>query len=113
MLNVPSPPEVLTNPLEVKLASLAMVGVVKVGLVPNTKTPEPVSLEMTPANWALVVEAKTERLLLVTAMVLSASGSVNVFSLVAGPVNLVKPLPVPPLEEPRMPDTSAVKETAE
>ena len=41
-------------------------------------------------------------------IVAEAFGKVKVFSEAAGPENLVKPLPVPPLAEPKMPATSAV-----
>src|SRR3990167_4930756 len=46
-----------------RVAPLAMITeVVKVGLVPKTAAPAPVSSERTPASWALVVAAKTLRL---------------------------------------------------
>ena len=42
-----------------------------------------------------------------------ASGSVNVFSDVVGPLNFVNPFPVPPLLEARVPVHPAVKVTAD
>jgi len=41
-----------------------------------------------------------------------ASGSVNVFSAVVGPLNFVKPLPVPPFALGSIPDTSAPEVSA-
>ena len=46
-------------------AGVPRTGVTRVGLVANTKEPLPVSSEITPANWAEVVAARTERLFVV------------------------------------------------
>lgn len=60
---VPAIPAVLDGVivLEAVIAEAASVpvtvGPASVGLVPNTKAPEPVSFEITPASWALVVAA--------------------------------------------------------
>ena len=43
-------------------AGVPRAGVIKTGEVPKTRRPEPVSLDITPANWAEVVAANTERL---------------------------------------------------
>jgi len=52
------------------------IEVVKVGAVPNTRTPDPVSSEITPASSAEVVAAKADNLLLVVATV-PVVGKVN------------------------------------
>jgi hypothetical protein len=59
----------LIEPAARTVAEVVIVGVTKAGLVANTKEPEPVSLEMTPANSALVVAAKALNLLAVYATV--------------------------------------------
>jgi hypothetical protein len=48
---------------------LSTTGVVRVGLVPNTREPDPVSSEITPANSLEVVAAKADSLLAVYATV--------------------------------------------
>src|SRR3989338_9346692 len=61
-----------------RVAPLAMITeVVKVGLVPKTAAPAPVSSERTPASWALVVAAKTLRLSDVAGIVAVAFGKVR------------------------------------
>src|SRR3990167_8853815 len=59
------------------IIGVVRVGLVRVGLVANTKRPVPVSLEITPANSAEVVAAKSESLLAVRANVPVVSGKVH------------------------------------
>ena len=48
MERVPSPPDVLTKPLDVRLEILLMLGADNVGDVPNTRLPDPVSSDSAP-----------------------------------------------------------------
>lgn len=58
------------------------------------------------AEIELVPSASPEPLATVMVNVELASGNVKVFSLVVGPENFANPLPVPPLADPRIPDTA-------
>lgn len=75
---VPSPPLVLTKPLVVRLANLAIEGEVRVGEVAKTKAPLPVSSEITEASSLDVVAAKSDSLFWSKAKVPVALGRVYV-----------------------------------
>lgn len=64
---------------EVLNVSPERAGVVRLGEVPKTRSPLPVSSEITPASWADVVVANTPRLLAVSATVPVDAGNVIVF----------------------------------
>lgn len=62
-VNVPLVVEVMVSPFIVVAVAAPNVGVVNDGEVANTKAPDPVSSLITPASWADVVAAKTDKLL--------------------------------------------------
>lgn len=85
------------------------VGVVRLGLVANTKAPVPVSSEMTPASSAEVVEANAFSLLLVVARVAVPAGIVTVPLPVAEVTMVVVPLEDPARVKPALPIAGVVR----
>jgi len=86
-------------PLSDVAVATPMFGVVRVGEVPNTSAPDPVSSEMTPANWAEVVEANADRLFAVRATVPVEAGKVMVLvPATAGTANVTVPEVRPAIE---------------
>lgn len=79
--------------VKVTLAGMPSTGAIKVGPLLKTARPVPVSSLSTPANWALVVAAKTLRLLAVRASVPEASGAVRTLAAVGVPVSSMEVVP--------------------
>jgi hypothetical protein len=79
----------------VPLAVPTVIVEAKVGAVPNTRSPVPVSSEITPASSAEVVAAKSLNLLAVKAMVPPASGKLIALGLTAVEEKVVALLPLP------------------
>jgi hypothetical protein len=85
-------------------------GVTKVGDVPNTNAPLPVSSLITPANSELVVAAKVLNLLDVVANVAVPAGIVTVPLAVADVTILVVPLKLPAIVKPPLPMDGVVND---
>jgi hypothetical protein len=64
-------------------------GVVNVGLVANTRAPEPVSSDITPANWDDVVAANCDRFPVLRATVPVVAGRVNTVPVPAIAVGII------------------------